>query len=206
MPAPKEKERCSWCLKDDIYKTYHDEVWGFPEHDDRRLFAKLVLDGAQAGLSWYTILIRTEGYARAFDQWDAERIARYGKKDIERLMKDPGIIRNRQKVESAIKNAQAYLRVSEVFYRNGFEEANGAYPGQKPQIARQACNEYRLLEDHRYDRKWRGAKGFSDTDLPGPVLYNDQHDIADADNPRQDAAQAYKPDKSPDGSKKAVEL
>ncbi|MCB0766369.1 MAG: DNA-3-methyladenine glycosylase I [Flavobacteriales bacterium] len=113
MPAPKEKERCSWCLKDDIYKTYHDEVWGFPEHDDRRLFAKLVLDGAQAGLSWYTILIRTEGYARAFDQWDAERIARYGKKDIERLMKDPGIIRNRQKVESAIKNAQAYLRIME---------------------------------------------------------------------------------------------
>ena len=113
MPAPNEKERCSWCLKDDIYKTYHDEVWGFPEHDDRRLFAKLVLDGAQAGLSWYTILIRTEGYARAFDQWDAERIARYGKKDIERLMKDPGIIRNRQKVESAIKNAQAYLRIME---------------------------------------------------------------------------------------------
>lgn len=109
----KEMERCSWCLKDDIYKTYHDEVWGFPEHDDRKLLAKLILDGAQAGLSWYTILIRTEGYARAYDQWDAERMARYGKKDIERLMKDPGIIRNRQKIESAIKNAQAYLRIME---------------------------------------------------------------------------------------------
>lgn len=112
MPAT-EKQRCAWCLKDDIYKTYHDEVWGFPEHDDRKLFGKLVLDGAQAGLSWYTILIRTEGYARAFDQWDAQRIAGYGKKDVERLMKDPGIIRNRQKIESAIKNAQAYLRIME---------------------------------------------------------------------------------------------
>ena len=114
MPvAKKEKVRCSWCLKDGIYMDYHDNVWGHPEHDDRKLFAKLVLDGAQAGLSWYTILIRTEGYAKAFDQWDVERIVRYGKKDIDRLMADPGIIRNRQKVESAIKNAQAYLHIME---------------------------------------------------------------------------------------------
>lgn len=93
--------------------AYHDNVWGHAEHDDRKLFAKLILDGAQAGLSWYTILIRTEGYAKAFDDWNAEKIARYGKKDIERLMNDIGIIRNRQKVESAIKNAQAYLRIME---------------------------------------------------------------------------------------------
>lgn len=106
-----EKKRCPWSLKDGIYMRYHDEVWGHPEHDDRRLFAKLVLDGAQAGLSWYTILIRTEGYSQAFHNWDAERIARYGPKDIARLLADPGIIRNRQKVESAIKNAQAYLRI-----------------------------------------------------------------------------------------------
>lgn len=113
MADPKSKERCPWCLKDEVYMAYHDEVWGHPEHDDRKLFAKLILDGAQAGLSWYTILIRTEGYAKAFDGWDAERIARYGKKDVERLMQDPGIIRNRQKIESAIKNAQAYLRIME---------------------------------------------------------------------------------------------
>lgn len=110
---PDDKPRCPWCLKDDTYKHYHDTVWGVPEHDDRRLFAKLVLDGAQAGLSWYTILIRTESYAKAFDNWDAERIARYGKKDIERLLNDPGIIRNRAKVDSAIRNAQAYLRIME---------------------------------------------------------------------------------------------
>lgn len=113
MPAPTEKQRCGWCLKDDIYMAYHDNVWGCPEHDDRKLFAKLILDGAQAGLSWYTILIRAESYAKAFHDWDAERIARYGKKDIERLMNDPGIIRNRQKVESTIKNAQGYLRIME---------------------------------------------------------------------------------------------
>jgi DNA-3-methyladenine glycosylase I len=105
--------RCDWCLKDDIYKHYHDMVWGVPEHDDRKLFAKLVLDGAQAGLSWYTILIRTESYAKAFDNWNAEKIARYGPKDVERLMNDPGIIRNRAKVQSAITNAQAYLRIME---------------------------------------------------------------------------------------------
>ncbi|MBL7953063.1 MAG: DNA-3-methyladenine glycosylase I [Flavobacteriales bacterium] len=113
MVLRKERTRCPWCLKDDVYMAYHDNVWGRPEHDDRKLFAKLVLDGAQAGLSWYTILIRTESYARAFDDWNAEKIACYGKKDMDRLMSDPGIIRNRQKIESAIKNAQGYLRIME---------------------------------------------------------------------------------------------
>ncbi|MBS1581213.1 MAG: DNA-3-methyladenine glycosylase I [Bacteroidetes bacterium] len=108
-----ERIRCPWSDKDDIYRHYHDTVWGVPERDDRRLFAKLCLDGAQAGLSWYTILIRTENYAKAFDDWDAEKIARYTPKKIERLLQDPGIIRNRQKVESVVKNAQAYLRIME---------------------------------------------------------------------------------------------
>lgn len=111
--AKKELVRCGWCLKDDIYMHYHDTVWGHPERDDRKLFAKLCLDGAQAGLSWYTILIRSEGYAKAFHGWDAHRIARFRAADIARLMNDPGIIRNRQKIESAIKNAQAYLRIME---------------------------------------------------------------------------------------------
>ena len=105
--------RCTWCLKDDIYKHYHDTVWGVPEHDDRRLFAKLILDGAQAGLSWYTILIRTESYAKAYHDWDAKKIAKYGEKDVERLMNDPGIIRNRSKIMASIGNAQAYLRIME---------------------------------------------------------------------------------------------
>ncbi len=108
-----ERVRCPWCMKDDIYQHYHDTVWGVPEHDDRKLFAKLCLDGAQAGLSWYTILIRTEGYAKAFDDWDAGKIARYTPKKIEKLLLDPGIIRNRQKVESVVKNAKAYLKIME---------------------------------------------------------------------------------------------
>jgi DNA-3-methyladenine glycosylase I len=108
-----ERMRCPWCLKDDTYKHYHDTIWGVPEHDDKALFAKLVLDGAQAGLSWYTILVRTESYRKAFDDWDAKKIAAYGPKDVERLLNDPGIIRNKAKVASAIKNAQAYLRIME---------------------------------------------------------------------------------------------
>ena len=107
------KERCPWCLKDDIYRHYHDTVWGVPEHDDRRLLAKLILDGAQAGLSWHTVLVRTERYEKAFDGWDAQRIAGYGPKDVERLMNDPGIIRNRQKILSAIGNSRAWIRIME---------------------------------------------------------------------------------------------
>ena len=107
------KERCPWCLKDDTYRHYHDTEWGLPEHDDRRLLAKLILEGAQAGLSWHTILVRTDNYAKAFEGWDAERIAGYGPKEVERLMNDPGIIRNRQKVLSAIGNARAWMCIME---------------------------------------------------------------------------------------------
>jgi DNA-3-methyladenine glycosylase I len=108
-----EKIRCTWPGDDPRMIAYNDEVWGVPEHDDRKLFAKLVLDGAQAGLSWRTILHRTEGYRKAFDDWNVEKIARYGPKDVERLLNDPGIIRNRSKVASAIRNAQAWLKVME---------------------------------------------------------------------------------------------
>lgn len=105
--------RCPWPGTDARMIDYHDIVWGTPEHDDRKLYAKLVLDGAQAGLSWKTILHRSEGYRRAFDSWNVEKIARYGTKDVARLLADEGIIRNRAKVESAIKNAQAWLRIME---------------------------------------------------------------------------------------------
>jgi DNA-3-methyladenine glycosylase I len=88
-------------------------VWGVPEYDSRKLFEKLNLDGAQAGLSWYTILVRTERYRRAFDGWDPERIARYDERKVAALLQDPGIIRNRLKVEAAIHNARAYLALEE---------------------------------------------------------------------------------------------
>ncbi|MBL8012175.1 MAG: DNA-3-methyladenine glycosylase I [Flavobacteriales bacterium] len=111
--AKQDPIRCPWPGSDERMIAYHDAVWGTPEHDDRKLYAKLVLDGAQAGLSWKTILHRSEGYRRAFDDWNVERIARYGPKEVSRLLADEGIIRNRAKVESAIKNAQAWLRIME---------------------------------------------------------------------------------------------
>lgn len=109
----KQLIRCPWPGDDALMVQYHDTIWGTPEHDDRKLLAKLILDGAQAGLSWKTILHRSDGYRKAFDNWNAEKIARYGKKDVARLLNDPGIIRNRAKVASAIKNAQAWLGIME---------------------------------------------------------------------------------------------
>jgi DNA-3-methyladenine glycosylase I len=111
--SSKTHTRCPWPGTDERMIVYHDTVWGTPEHDDRKLYAKLVLDGAQAGLSWKTILHRSDGYKRAFENWNVEKIARYGKKDVDRLLADEGIIRNRAKVESAIKNAQAWLHIME---------------------------------------------------------------------------------------------
>lgn len=101
--------RCPWCGDQDVYVAYHDQEWGVPLHDERGLFEFLVLEGAQAGLSWATILNKRAGYRRAFDDFDAERIARYGESDVARLMTDPGIVRNRLKIEAAIVNARATL-------------------------------------------------------------------------------------------------
>ena len=108
-----DRVRCDWVGADERMRAYHDEQWGVPVRDDRQLFAKLILDGAQAGLSWKTILHREPGYRRAFHGLDPVKIARYGERDVERLLADPGIIRNRAKVRSAIGNAQAYLRLQE---------------------------------------------------------------------------------------------
>jgi DNA-3-methyladenine glycosylase I len=111
----KTLRRCEWCEGDPLYIKYHDREWGVPVHKDKKLFEFLVLEGAQAGLSWLTILKRREGYRKAFADYDAERVARFTKKKIERLLKDPGIIRNRLKVEAAVSNARAFLEVQEEF-------------------------------------------------------------------------------------------
>ncbi|HTZ00110.1 MAG TPA: DNA-3-methyladenine glycosylase I [Rhodocyclaceae bacterium] len=101
--------RCPWCGDDPLYVAYHDEEWGVPCHDEQTLFEFLILEGAQAGLSWITILRKRQNYRRAFHGFDAERIARYGAKDIARLMGDAGIVRNRLKIEAAVANARAAL-------------------------------------------------------------------------------------------------
>lgn len=110
---PTESRRCDWCLGDPLYVEYHDTEWGVPCFDDRVLFEFLILEGAQAGLSWLTILKRRENYRRAFAGFDAEKVARFGKREVERLLQDPGIIRNRLKVESAVSNAKRFLEIVE---------------------------------------------------------------------------------------------
>lgn len=105
--------RCPWCGDDPLYVAYHDTEWGVPCHDERTLFEFLILEGAQAGLSWLTILRKRGNYRRAFDNFDPERIARYGEQDIARLMADAGIVRNRLKIAAAIDNARATLALHE---------------------------------------------------------------------------------------------
>ena len=109
------KRRCKWVGEHPAMVRYHDEEWGVPVHDDRLLFEFLILEGAQAGLTWRTILDRREHYRRAFSRFDARKIARYGTKDVKRLMADPGIVRNRLKITAAILNAQKYLEVQREF-------------------------------------------------------------------------------------------
>ncbi|WP_424245021.1 DNA-3-methyladenine glycosylase I [Elusimicrobium posterum] len=111
----KEKIRCAWCLGDPLYMEYHDKEWGREVKSDQKLFEFLLLESAQAGLSWITILKRRQNYKKAFDNFDLQKIAAYTPKDIERLMKDEGIIRNRRKIESSISNAQAFMKVQKEF-------------------------------------------------------------------------------------------
>ncbi|MCB9420069.1 MAG: DNA-3-methyladenine glycosylase I [Ardenticatenaceae bacterium] len=105
--------RCAWCGDDPLYVSYHDEEWGVPEYDDQRLFAKLILDGAQAGLSWITILRKRDNYWKAFDNFNPEQIASYDDAKIAKLLQNPGIVRNRLKVQSAVKNARGFLTITE---------------------------------------------------------------------------------------------
>lgn len=113
MPKSKEITRCHWCGTDPLYVSYHDNVWGVPEYDSKALFAKLILDGAQAGLSWITILRRQEGYMAVFDNLDPDKVARYNDKKLEKILLDERIIRNRLKVFAARTNAQAYLAMQD---------------------------------------------------------------------------------------------
>lgn len=107
--------RCPWAGDDPLYVAYHDEEWGVPVHDDRTLFEFLILEGAQAGLSWSTILNKREGYRQAFDNFDPQKVAAYDEAKIAALLQNPGIVRNRLKVHSAVQNAQAFLDVQEEF-------------------------------------------------------------------------------------------
>jgi DNA-3-methyladenine glycosylase I len=130
--------RCPWAGSDPLYVAYHDREWGVPSHDDRHLFELLLLEGAQAGLSWITILRKREHYREAFDGFDPARVARFTPAKVERLLKNPNIVRNRLKVAGAVRNAQAFLRVQDEF--GSFDRYVWAQVGGRP-----AVNRFRTL-------------------------------------------------------------
>ena len=135
-----EPTRCTWDPYSDLMLRYHDEEWGVPSHDDRHLFEMLILEGAQAGLSWTTILNKRENYRRAFDGFDFEKIARYGEDDVARLLGNAGIVRNRAKIEAAIGNARAVLALREEL--GSFDAYIWRFVGGAPKR-----NEFRSLRD-----------------------------------------------------------
>jgi len=128
-------KRCSWVNVDDpLLVEYHDREWGVPVHSDRKHFEVLVLSGAQAGLNWSLVLKKREGYRRAFDGFDPEKVARYSEKQIRTLLADPQIIRNRMKIEAAVRNARAFLKIQEEF--GGFDSYCWRFVGGKPKLGR----------------------------------------------------------------------
>jgi DNA-3-methyladenine glycosylase I len=133
-------ERCPWAAKDPLYLPYHDEEWGVPSHDDRHLFEMVLLEGAQAGLSWLTILRKREHYRRAFDGFDPARVARYTEKRQAKLLANPGIVRNRQKVAATVTNARAFLAVAAE--RGTFDAYLWSFVGGAPRQ-----NRFRRLAD-----------------------------------------------------------
>ena len=130
----REVSRCGWARGDEALILYHDSEWGVPVHDEHRHFEFLVLEGAQAGLSWLTVLRKRDAYRRAYRGFDPARVARFGKRDIERLMGDPGIVRNRAKIESSINNAKRFLEIQKEF--GSFDAYIWKWTNGRPQVNR----------------------------------------------------------------------
>ncbi len=124
------KQRCAWCGTDPLYVKYHDKEWGVPVHDDRKLFEMLTLEGAQAGLSWITILRKRENYRKAFNNFDPKKVACYDRKKVGQLLRDEGIVRNRLKITSTITNAEAFLAVQKE--HGSFDKYLWKFVGEKP--------------------------------------------------------------------------
>ncbi len=131
----RDPDRCPWCGTEPAYVAYHDREWGVPEHDPRALFEKLVLDGFQAGLSWWVILRKRDRFREAFEGFDAARIARWGETDVRRLLGDAGIVRSRAKIEAAIGNAQAFLEI-EAAHPGGFHDFLWRHVDGRPRVNR----------------------------------------------------------------------
>ena len=161
------KIRCGWCGNDPLYVKYHDEEWGQEVHDDKLLFEFLILEGAQAGLSWITILRRRESYRKAFANFDVQQVAAFSENDFERLINDTGIIRNKSKIRSAITNAQSFIKVQEEF--GSFEKYIWGFLTNKKPIINSAHSlkeippRSDLSDKISKDMKKRGFKFFGST-------------------------------------------
>ncbi|HEY6466303.1 MAG TPA: DNA-3-methyladenine glycosylase I [Candidatus Acidoferrales bacterium] len=153
---PDSRQRCHWA-KSSLMVEYHDREWGVPVHDDRVLFEFLILEGAQAGLSWETILNKRENYRRAFDRFDAKRIARYDARKIRALMKDAGIVRNRLKISATISNAKAFLATQKEF--GSFEKYIWQFVGDKPKVNTDGSLPARTVESDAMSRDLK-KRGF----------------------------------------------
>ena len=134
MPVTRALKRCNWALGSELEQNYHDREWGVPLHDDRKFFEFIILEGAQAGLSWATILKKRENYRKLFADFDVEKIARYNKSKIQALLNNPGIIRNRLKVESTISNARAFIEIQHEF--GSFDAYIWQFTDGKPMVNR----------------------------------------------------------------------
>ena len=134
-------KRCTWAGKDQIYQSYHDEEWGVPVHDDKKMFEFLILESAQAGLSWVTILKRRDGYRRVFHDFDVKKVAQMSEKDIKKALQDEGIIRNKLKVRTAVKNAQVFLEIQRE-YGSFCKYIWGFVGGQTIQNNREAASDF----------------------------------------------------------------
>ena len=167
IKMPKKQQRCDWCGDDPLYVKYHDEEWGKPVTDDRTMFEFLTLESAQAGLSWITILRKRENYRKAFAKFDPKKVARFTDEDVERLMNDPGIVRNRLKIQAAINNAKLFLDVQKEF-GSFCEYLYGFLSDGKPVVNRwKSCSDIpprsELSDAISADMKRRGFKFFGST-------------------------------------------
>lgn len=167
MSEEKEKKRCGWVRPGNtLYEQYHDSEWGVRTYDDRRLFEFLILESAQAGLSWETILKKRHAYSEAFAHFDPERVAQFGRKDIDRLMKDNGIVRNRLKIESAITNARLFLEIQKEY--GSFSKYLWQFVGGKPRDGHRKPGDVPVLTEEAEalaaDLKTRGFRFF------GPII------------------------------------
>lgn len=161
------KKRCGWCLGDETYTKYHDQEWGRLVCDDKKMFEFLTLESAQAGLSWITILRRRDNYKRAFANYDVKKVAKFTDADVERLMKDEGIIRNRLKIKAAITNAQHFIEIQKEFgsFCNYIQKflPNGKQVVNRPKTLHDVPATSELSDAIAHDMKKRGFKFFGST-------------------------------------------